>query len=224
MRTLLASLLVLAAGTLVLAASTHGLQAFTAETALRMAVEKHPRPVPEALLETAAGERFTLAELKGRWVLVEFIYTRCTSLCAIQGLEFAELQRELATMIDADELMLVSISFDLEQDDAAALAAYQQRSSGTKAGWRVSRPVDAASLAQLKQVFGLVVIPDELGEFQHNAAINIIDPAGRLISIVDWNAPQQARARIEQGRMQAGVQESPQAGLPQASQPQVSQP
>lgn len=187
LRTLLASLLLLAAGLAVLAAATHGFRAYTSEMARRIDIREHPRTVPSALLQTADGRHTRFDALRGRWLLVDFIYTRCLTYCSVQGSEFARLQQELAAPIAADKVALLSISFDPARDDPAALADYQRRHGDRGAGWIAVRPVDQAGLAELLHRFGVVAVPDGIGGFVHNAAIAVVDPAGRIVAILDWN-------------------------------------
>ena len=187
LRTLLVSLVVLAAGAGALAGVTDGFRAFTAETARRIDVREHPPAAPPLSLQTAAGARISFDQLRGRWLLVDFIYTNCMTYCSVQGGEFARLQRELAVPIAADQVALLSISFDPERDDPAALASYQRIHGDHGAGWIAARPVDHAELAALMRVFRVVAVPDGLGGFVHNAAIAVVDPDGRLVAILDWD-------------------------------------
>lgn len=198
LRTLLVSLVLLAAAIGVLAAATDGFRAYTTETARRIRVREHQPVVPPLPLQTAASEQTSFGELRGRWLLVDFIYTRCTTYCSLQGAEFARLQRELAGEIAAGKVALLSVSFDPERDDPAALAAYQRIRGGHGAGWIAARPVNAADLATLMRVFGVVAVPDRLGGFVHNAAFAVVDPDGRLVEILDWDDPDGAARYVTQ--------------------------
>lgn len=193
-RTLLASLLTVAAGVATLAAATDGFRAFTSQAALRLSVAERPRALPPIVLETAQGTRVDLSGLRGRWLLVDFIYTRCTTYCLAQGGVFARLQRELAGPIARGEVALLSVSFDPAHDGPAQLADYRQRMGGRGEGWIVARPADAAGLQALLRSFGVVAIPDGLGGYVHNAAINVVDPRGRLVAVTDWQSPEAALA------------------------------
>lgn len=199
LRTLLASLLVLAAGLSVLAAATDGFRAFTSETARRIDVREHPRVLPQVPLQTAGRTTIDFADLRGRWLLVDFIYTRCTTYCSVQGSEFARLQDRLATPIATGKVVLLSISFDPEHDGPEQLAAYQQRSGSRGVGWIAARPISPAARNALMQAFGVTVIDDGLGGYEHNAAIGVVDPAGRLVAIMDWDAPGDAARYVLQG-------------------------
>ncbi len=195
-RTLLASLLIAAAGVATLAAASHGFRAFTSQTALQLSVAERPRSLPSVQLETAQGERIQLSELRGRWLLVDFIYTRCTTFCAVQGGVFARLQPLLARQIDAGTVALLSISFDPQHDGPVQLADYWQRMGGKDSGWIVARPVDAAELQALLRSFGVVAIPDGFDGYVHNAAINVVDPQGRLVAVTDWQSADEALAAL----------------------------
>lgn len=201
LRTLLASLLIVAAGIATLAAVTHGFRAFTVEGARRIAVSEHPRALPAASLQTAGGDTIELASLHGRWLLVDFIYTRCLTYCSVQGNEFARLETRLSGPIADGRVALLSISFDPSHDDPAQLADYQRRSRNQGPGWIAARPTNPGELDALMRSFGVIAIPDGLDGYVHNAAINVVDPAGRLVAILDWNdaaaAERYVRARLQ---------------------------
>lgn len=199
LRTSLASLTILAAGGAVLAAATDRFQAYTTESARRLDVRAHPRVLPPASLETASDEVIELASLRGRWLLVDFMYTRCLTYCTVLGNEFARLQERLAGPIAAGRVALLSISFDPAHDDPEALAAYQARSRDRGTGWIAARPTSAGSLAALMHTFGVTAIPDGMGGYIHNAAIAVVDPAGRLVAIMDWDAPGEAEQYVRRG-------------------------
>jgi protein SCO1 len=161
------------------------LQAFTSEAARRIAVRQHPIAVPSVTFETQSGARSDFTNLRGKWLLVDFIYTRCPTYCVALGSEFAQLQDRLAGPLGKGTVELVSISFDPAHDKPRALAAYLQRAHSRGAGWVAARPIDSDGLDALERAFGITVIPDGLGGYTHNAAIHVVDPQGRLIEIVD---------------------------------------
>ena len=185
LRTLLVSAALILVGGAVFYATTDRLRAFTTEAARRIAVRQHPVDIPSVTLETQSGARIDVAGLRGKWLLVDFIYARCPAYCVALGSEFAQLQDRLAGSLAKGAVELVSISFDPAHDTPLELAAYLQRARSRGAGWLAVRPVDRDGLDQLKRSFGITVIPDGLGGYTHNAAIHVVDPQGRLIEIVD---------------------------------------
>ena len=185
LRTSLASAVLLLAGGVALAAATNGFQAFTTETARRVAVRSRPAELPPVALESQSGARLTLGDLRGSWLLVDFIYTRCPTFCTALGGDFARLERQLVDPIARGKVQLLSISFDPTQDTPAQLAAYLGRFRGRHRRWQAARPVTADGLRQIMAAFGVTVIPDQLGGYTHNAAIHLVNPEGRLVDIFD---------------------------------------
>jgi len=192
LRSLLASLALLLAGGVTLSAATDRFQAFTTESARRLAVRQHPAEIPDVVLQLQSGANIRFADFRGKWLLVDFIYTRCPTYCRALGGEFAQLQDRLAGPLAHGKLQLLSISFDPNHDTPRQLAAYLQRSRDRGAGWFASRPVEADALERLERAFGITVIPDGAGGYTHNAAIHLVDPRGRLVAIFDADDPRLA--------------------------------
>ena len=185
LRTLFVSAALILVGGVALYAATDRLRVFTTEAARRIAVRQHPVDLPLVALETQSGARIDVAGLRGKWLLVDFIYTRCPTYCAALGSEFAQLQDRLAGPLGKGAVELVSISFDPAHDTPPELTAYLQHARSRGEGWLAARPVDRDGLDQLKKSFGIIVIPDGMGGYTHNAAIHVVDPQGRLVEIVD---------------------------------------
>jgi protein SCO1/2 len=196
LRTCLVSAALLLAGGVALAAATDRFQAFTTETARRVAVRRQPADLPAVTLENQSGARFTLADYRGKWLLVDFIYTRCPAFCTVLGGDFAQLERQLAGPIAQGRVQLLSISFDPTQDPPAQLAAYLRRFRGQDMGWQATRPLTADGLQSLTEAFGVTIIQDRLGGYTHNAAIHLVDPEGRLVDIFDLGDLDEIRGTI----------------------------
>jgi protein SCO1/2 len=212
LRTLSASLALLLAGSAALNVATDGFQAFTSEAARRLAVQREPVRAPPVALQLQSGAHTSLAGLQGRWLLIDFIYTRCASVCLALGGEFAQLQQQLAAPIAAGRLQLLSISFDPEHDTPAELAAWLRRSGQRGEGWLAARPLGRGDLKRLEHTFGVTVIPDGLGGYTHNAALHLLDPQGRLVEIFDAGAPASAAVAVQQRMAGGGVTAS--GGIP----------
>lgn len=188
-RSLPAALLVLTLGSSLLWFGTDGLAAFTSETARREAALRQPRPVPAVLLEDQDGHLFRLQDYRNKLVAVEFIYARCASMCSALGAGFRLIRDNLpATTLERD-FVQVSISFDPWNDTPERLQAYARRFGADGKGWRIARVRNEADLKLMLDAFGITVIPDGNGGFEHNAAIHLVDRDGRLALIADYNQP-----------------------------------
>ncbi|MCK9988806.1 MAG: protein SCO1 [Azoarcus sp.] len=175
---------------------TDGFTAFTAETARRADILRAPRPLPAAVLEDQDGRVFSLDDYRGRLLAVEFIYTRCTTICNSLGMAFRQIRDRVPAEALGRDVALLSISFDPERDDPASLKAYGIAHGADGEHWRLARVRDAAQLRALLEAFGVVVIADRFGGFEHNAAIHLVGRDGRLVEISDLDVPLQFAAKL----------------------------
>jgi protein SCO1/2 len=201
LRTSLASIALVAAGIGLLSITTDGLRAFTSEAARRVTVHERPVMIPAVALETHTGERINLDELRGKWLLVDFIYTRCNTLCLTLGSDFARLEDKLAEPIARGGVRLLSISFDPSNDSPRELSRYLERFNRHGAGWLAARPDTSGGLAELMRRFGVTVVPDGFGGYTHNSAIHVVDPQGRIVEILDLGAPDAVIRALRQYRV-----------------------
>lgn len=189
MRTALASVVICAAGGALAWRGTDGFRAFTTEQARRLVVAAHPRSLPVVALDDQDGRPFTLASYRGEPVAVDFIYTQCVTLCTRLSASFQRLDRSERTraMSGKRRLRLLTISFD-PRDMPEQLRAYASRYQADGSDWRFARVHDARELPALLSAFGITVIPDGRGDFQHNAALHLLDAEGRLSRVLDIDA------------------------------------
>lgn len=189
---LLASLVVTVIATIIGWRATLGFQAFTWESYRRLSVARHPVPVPDVQLQDQDGRVFTPASYQGKLVLVNFIYTRCPSLCSYSGTVYARLLRALTHDQLGEQVSLLSISLDPDHDTPVHLREYRRRYTRAVSGvWRIARPLTTQAGVRLLARFGVISIPDGLGGIKHNAAVHLIDRYGRLVRVMDENDPEQ---------------------------------
>lgn len=87
----------------------------------------------------------------GRPVVLNFIYTTCTTICPLTSQVFSMVQSRLGA--DASKVHLVSISIDPEQDTPARLRAYASRFHAGPEWQHYTGTVAASATAQ--QAFGV---------------------------------------------------------------------
>ncbi len=87
------------------------------------------------------GEPFTEAAFAGHVTIVNFIFTRCDTICPITTMKMAVLQDK--TFDARARIKLASFSVDPAYDTPPRLAAYAQRYKADAARWRfVTGPVE----------------------------------------------------------------------------------
>ena len=190
-RTFSASIAVLIAGLAILFMATGGGQSFTTETLRRQQVMAQPQRIDAFDVMGSNGNKTTLnallAEGKKLW-LVDFVYTRCQTVCSSLGSIYQQLQTQIEERGLQDKVGLLSISFDPANDDAAALSAYASRMRMDPAIWQIFTLSNWQDRQRLLDAFGIMVLPAPLGEFEHNAALHVMRSDGTLIKIIDYLA------------------------------------
>ena len=172
---------------------THDFQVWTAEGARRLDVALLPVAAPAVQVQAPGGSLQPLRELlaDGQTVtVVDFIYTRCQTVCLALGSTYQQMQASLQSARQADaaarRVQLMSISFDSERDDQQALSDYAGRLNADAAVWRMVRVPGPEDLAKLLADFQVVVVDSSQGDFEHNAALLVVDTHGRLVRIFDY--------------------------------------
>jgi protein SCO1/2 len=191
LQTFAASLFALLVGLAVIVLATDGGHAFTTEALRRGQVARAPQQLPDFSLRDRADQPAMLRQLlasDGRVQIVDFVYTRCQTVCSVLGSVYQRLQQQLLERGLQDKVGLLTISFDPVNDDAAALQDYAARLRMDPAAWQIVTLSSVADRRRLLDAFGIMVVPAPLGEFEHNAALHIIDPTGQLVRIVDYAA------------------------------------
>lgn len=88
---------------------------------------EHCYELPDPSLITAGGEQVRLHEVldAGQPVMLNFIFTTCTTICPVQSASFMQVQQQLGT--ESDQVRMISISIDPEYDTPERLQAYAER-------------------------------------------------------------------------------------------------
>lgn len=178
---------------------THDFQVWTAEGARRLEVALKPVIIPTVGVD---GPNMATQPLRpwladGQSVtLVDFVYTRCQTVCLALGSVYQQMQATLQaagkTDAAARKVKLLSISFDSQYDKPHILQAYAARLSADPALWRFVRVPDMMETQGLLKDLQVTVVPDGRGDFEHNAALLVVDQKGRLVRIFDYAEQQLA--------------------------------
>lgn len=181
-----ASIIVLIFGTILLFIATDGFQAYTVETArVNQLMEEQPL-FPEVTLEDSKGRVYPISEFAGKYVMLTFIYTACTDVCPELEMNLAQVYNSIPDEYIGEDIVFMSISFDPEQDDPDTLEKYRAYFGSDGETWRMARIPNDMELNALLDDFGVIVIPDGYGNYQHNSAFYLVDPNGILIEVMDY--------------------------------------
>ena len=189
LKTFAATAAVLIAGLVLLWFATGGGQAFTTENLRRQQVASQPQRIDAFDLTLASGQKTTLNAVLapgGKVWLVDFVYTRCQTLCTSLGSIYQQLQAQIEARGLQGKVGLLSISFDPANDDAIALLEYAKRMGMNPQVWQIVTLTSWQDRRRLLDAFGIMVLPAPLGEFEHNAALHVVSSSGMLVQIIDY--------------------------------------
>jgi protein SCO1 len=136
--------------------------------------------LPEFQLTDQQGRCLHAADLRGKVVAIDFIYTRCPlpDVCPRLSANFAMLQRHFGDR-PGDGLLLLSVTVDPEFDTPPVLAEYARRWAAGSL-WRFL----TGDVAPLAAALGEIYWAEE-GSIGHNSTTSIIGRDGRLAAQVE---------------------------------------
>ena len=135
--------------------------------------------LPDVSLIDQHGSAVSLASLKGKPVLIDFIYTSCASTCPVLTAKMVSVARELGPALGANVTM-VSITLDPEHDSPAQLASYAKSQGADANGWLflTGKP---AQVDQVLAQFKLRRMQESDGSIMHSVSAFLLGPDGHQI-------------------------------------------
>ncbi len=135
-------------------------------------------PAPSTVLIDSAGKPFDLANLRGKVVLVSFVYTTCNGTCpaTTQALERTQTSLRQAKLW-GKSVEFVSITLDPERDTPEALARYARLYGADTASWHflTGSPERVESVIK---AWGIWVKRDPKGVLDHSSRVFLLDQRG----------------------------------------------
>jgi len=130
-------------------------------------------PAPAFALTTQDGMRATLAELRGKVVVVTFIYTGCTDTCPLLTAKMATLQAALGADF-GPRVFFVSVTVDPERDTPDVLKRYAAPPHANPAGWMFLTGAPA-EVADVGRRYGIFARKAAGGDVDHTFLTSLID-------------------------------------------------
>ena len=133
---------------------------------------------PDFALTDQDGSPLALGDLRGRLVLLDFIYTQCPGPCPIQSAARVRLQRALPPEL-RERTHFVSISLDPTHDTPQALRAYADAHGADTSDWSFLTG-DPELVSPLVRSYGVGTLRSQEGTLEHVLALFLIDGDGRI--------------------------------------------
>lgn len=155
-----------------------------AAPALKAGVFEPPRPAPEMpALRGSDGREFSLAQYRGKLVLLAFGFTHCAAVCPVTLATLAQARQALGA--EAGGVQVVFVTVDPERDDVARMKAYL---AGFDAGF-VGATGTPEALARVRQAYGISAKKVPMGDsyaVDHTSSVFLIDRAGQLRAMMPY--------------------------------------
>jgi protein SCO1 len=135
-------------------------------------------PAPPTILVDSSGKAFELASLRGKVVVVSFIYTTCNGACPATTLSMSRIQKALEQAKRwGSSVEFVSISLDPERDTPDVLKGYARVFHVDLASWHflTGSRYDVQSVIA---AWGMWAKIGPAGVLDHPSRIFLLDPQG----------------------------------------------
>ena len=144
-----------------------------------------PRPaVPPFRLIDDGGHPFTRTQLTGRWSLLFFGYTHCSSLCPATLATLAGFERREAGRGRSGP-RVVFVSADPARDSPTEVRAFVRQFSPDFVGLTADDPATIDAFARSLDT-AVIVHREQAGNYavDHTGAIFVVDPRGSLAAVL----------------------------------------
>ena len=151
---------------------------FDEASALRSSQSALGRTLGHYTLTTTDGRPLNLATLRGKPLLVSFIYTGCFQVCPVTTRKLKLAVESAQRAIGNDSFNVISIGFNVPFDTPQAMGAFMRKLGGAPANWYFLS-TDQATLEALSRDLGFSFQGAAAG-FEHITQISVIDQSGKV--------------------------------------------
>lgn len=166
---------------------TYGFTAYTVFSATLHQAGPAPREFPAIACINQDSVLFNLRD-KDKYVLLNFVYLNCPNVCHKVNNRLEDIYDALENDLVPNDLELVTVSFDLRNDDVRKLKNYRKLFEGDLSGWTFALPhgsTEAEFGDFLKQAGIWAYRLPENGIINHSVYIFLISPDHRVVRVFD---------------------------------------
>lgn len=146
--------------------------------AMRVSQGAIGRQIGDYHLTDQFGRPLELARLRGRPLIISFIYTSCAAACPTLTTRLGAVAKVAREALGKDSFSIVTVGFDTRVDTADQMRRYAQERGIDMPGWYFAA-ADQATVDRLASDTGFVYAP-AAGGYDHFAQLTIVDPQGRV--------------------------------------------
>lgn len=150
---------------------------------LKAGVFEPPRAAPELSLEASNGGKLSLANYRGKVVLLGFGFTSCPQVCPTTLAVLAQARKKLGAQ--GKQVQVVYVTVDPERDDAARMRTYLTAFDPSFVGGTGT----PAQLASVRREYGVLTQRKPVGKTYtvgHSSSVYLIDRKGLLRGMMPY--------------------------------------
>ena len=137
---------------------------------------------PNFVLDDAFGKTVALAALRGKVIVLHFVYTRCPDVCPLHAEKIAEVQKMVNITPMKGRVVFASITTDPEHDTPQVMQTYGRQHGLDSSNWifLTKQPKDSEDATRkLAERFGHGFATTSDGLQLHGTVTHVIGPDGR---------------------------------------------
>jgi protein SCO1/2 len=160
-----------------------GLFAFPPADTSRLAVIQD---APAFTLTTQQGKELGLRDLRGKVLLVGFVFTTCSGSCPATTSRMVQVQQRLQEkgLFKEDRVRLLTISLDPVRDTPEAMQRYAKLFDADTSHWSFLTGTPQR-VEKVLSTWGMWTKPAANGQLDHPSRIFLVDGKGRIREIYD---------------------------------------
>jgi protein SCO1/2 len=156
-------------------AATATLDVESAQRASRAAIGSTPQPFA---FTTVEGTRVTLADYRGKPLIVSFVYTGCSQVCPTTTRFLVKAVKEARKVVGEDAFRVASIGFNIPADNPVSMKLFAKQNGVDDPRWAFLTP-DAGMPEALARDFGFTYAAQS-GGYDHLMQVTVLDGRGRV--------------------------------------------
>lgn len=137
------------------------------------------QPAPDFTLTTQADKPLRFADLRGKVVLVSFIFTTCNGTCPATTARMTQVQHQAKARGLAGRVQFVSITLDPVRDTPETLRNYARLYAVELDNWSfLTGPRE--NVERVVANWGMWAKPAADGQLDHPSRVFLVDPRGQV--------------------------------------------
>lgn len=135
-------------------------------------------PAPDFTLTKQDGKRLALKELRGKVLVITFIFASCADTCPLLTAKMVGIQNALGSDFGS-KVYFVSITVDPGRDTPAVLRRYAEAYKANPAGWALLTGTPA-EIRDVAKRYGIYYKKTARGDVDHTFLTSLVDQSGTL--------------------------------------------